>query len=303
MQIEYLQYIVKLASCRTIAEAAELLYVQPSTLSSAIKAVEAEFNIQIFNRSRQGICLTTDGRAFLSQAEEICNIYDNMLCTFSKHSDNITLAINHIANDKYGVAIAGHFKAVTGSNSINAILNIMEFSRNSILQSVIDGKCDLGIGYVFDNEFEAFAKIAKTKQVSCQVLATDIRYLYLDERHYLANNDHIRISDLKDSHFAVTEKGLTELEKSKNNINVKNYTIFSNLQLVKQAIQKENMCAFLLSDHNPIDWFNRGTTIRKISVFDLEPEYAQHIILYREKSLSKNDKLLIKSIKHVFGNG
>ena len=56
---------------RFVFAAAKALYISQSTLSSAIKELEAELGTQLFLRSNRGIQPTPDGEDFLRYAREI----------------------------------------------------------------------------------------------------------------------------------------------------------------------------------------------------------------------------------------
>ncbi|WP_337370929.1 LysR family transcriptional regulator, partial [Parolsenella catena] len=71
MTLTQLRYVAKVAECGSITEAARQLYISQPSLSSAVRELEAELGIVIFNRSARGISLTPDGSEFLSYARQI----------------------------------------------------------------------------------------------------------------------------------------------------------------------------------------------------------------------------------------
>lgn len=300
MQLEYLKYAVVSSKCGTLAEAAQLLHVQPSTLSSAIRNIEAEFNIQIFTRSRLGISLTEDGKAFAAQAETICHLYDELCSSFSARDEKSYLAVNNICNSRYGVAIAGRFQAATAEQNISSTLYLSELHRRSIVSAIVDGRFNLGIAYVFSDETQVFLELLAAHNLDHRVIGTDVRYLYFNEDHPLAAKATITAADLENVHFALTEKGVYEMEKNSSQIHIRHYTVFSSYAQVRLAVEQNKMCSFLLSDTSPDDWFTRGTSIRKAPVADISPETAQHILVYRKNRLSKAERVLMKCINEVF---
>ena len=71
MTLQQLRYVIKVVECGSISEAAKQLYITQPSLSAAVKELENEMGIDIFNRSAKGISLTTDGTEFLSYAREV----------------------------------------------------------------------------------------------------------------------------------------------------------------------------------------------------------------------------------------
>ena len=55
MTLQQLRYLIEIAACGSISQAAHNLYTSQSSLSVAVKDVEAEMGVTIFERSNRGI--------------------------------------------------------------------------------------------------------------------------------------------------------------------------------------------------------------------------------------------------------
>ena len=55
MTLQQLRYIVTIVNCGSISEAAKQLFITQPSLSNAVKELEKEMGISIFNRSSKGI--------------------------------------------------------------------------------------------------------------------------------------------------------------------------------------------------------------------------------------------------------
>ncbi len=82
MNIQHMKYAVEVARVGSVNRAAETLFAAPPNISRAIKELESELNITIFERSPKGVTLTADGEEFigyakglLNQMEQIENLY------------------------------------------------------------------------------------------------------------------------------------------------------------------------------------------------------------------------------------
>ncbi len=71
MTLIQLRYIVTVAAAGTISEAAKRLYISQPSLTAAIKELENELGITIFNRTNKGVMLSTDGEEFLGYARQV----------------------------------------------------------------------------------------------------------------------------------------------------------------------------------------------------------------------------------------
>lgn len=63
-----LYYFIKVAELGSITDAAEALFISKQSLSEAITKLEQNFNVQLFNRSRNGMSLTDVGQYFYEDA-------------------------------------------------------------------------------------------------------------------------------------------------------------------------------------------------------------------------------------------
>ena len=78
MNIQHLKYAVEIAKYGSISKASEALYVAQPNLSRAIKDLEKELGIVIFDRSAKGIVLTPDGELLVQQAKSVLRHIDEI---------------------------------------------------------------------------------------------------------------------------------------------------------------------------------------------------------------------------------
>ena len=75
MNIVYLRYAVAVAKAGSLNKAAEELFIAQPNLSRAIKELEKELGIVIFDRNSKGITLTSDGERLISYGKKIIRRY------------------------------------------------------------------------------------------------------------------------------------------------------------------------------------------------------------------------------------
>lgn len=73
MNLNQINYVIKLAETKSFTKAARELYITQPTLSQQIKSLEDEFGVPLFNRSRGDVTLTKAGQDFLYYANRITN--------------------------------------------------------------------------------------------------------------------------------------------------------------------------------------------------------------------------------------
>lgn len=79
MRIEHLVILVEIVKQNSMKAASEQLFMTPQALSSAVKSLEEELNVQIFLRSNKGISVTEKGRVVIKFAESTVKKYHQML--------------------------------------------------------------------------------------------------------------------------------------------------------------------------------------------------------------------------------
>ena len=88
MNLMHLKYVVELNKTRSFSKAAENLYMGQPNLSRAIKDLETELNIKIFNRTTKGIEVTPEGEEFIQNAKKILYEFDKMERRYSGNTEN-----------------------------------------------------------------------------------------------------------------------------------------------------------------------------------------------------------------------
>ena len=95
MNINHLRYFEKTCRHMSITKASEEIFVAQPTITAAIKELEKEFGIQLFDKVNNQLVLTTDGRVFLHQVREFLTSVDNFEKTALdlKKKPNVTLRL------------------------------------------------------------------------------------------------------------------------------------------------------------------------------------------------------------------
>ena len=123
MQIEHLYYFLDVARTLCISQSSKDLYISPQGLSQAIKSLEKEFNIEFFDRTRNGFMLTSEGKKFAVCAKEFLKSYEK----FKEKSHSISPIKEGEMSDTLSIYTTALFSA---SGIILNMLNI--FLENSI---------------------------------------------------------------------------------------------------------------------------------------------------------------------------
>ena len=78
MNFLHLKYAIVVSETKSISKAAEKLYTAQPNISRAIKDLETELGITIFERNTKGMKLTPDGERLITYGKRILHQLDEM---------------------------------------------------------------------------------------------------------------------------------------------------------------------------------------------------------------------------------
>lgn len=76
MTLQQFRYIITVAEEGTLSEAAKHLYITQPALTIAIRELEEELGITIFNRTNRGMSLSSEGDEFLGYVRQVMEKLD-----------------------------------------------------------------------------------------------------------------------------------------------------------------------------------------------------------------------------------
>lgn len=78
MRLEQLHYLLVTANCHSMHKASEILHVSQQNISKAIRDLEKELTVLLFDRTTSGLYLTPDGEKVYLLASEVCTCTDKI---------------------------------------------------------------------------------------------------------------------------------------------------------------------------------------------------------------------------------
>lgn len=98
MTLQQLKYVVTVADKGTISDAAKELFVSQPSITNAIKELENEMQISIFNRTNKGIVVSNSGDEFLAYARQVleqANLLEEKFLNVKKQSPRFSVSTQH----------------------------------------------------------------------------------------------------------------------------------------------------------------------------------------------------------------
>lgn len=196
MNITHLLYCSEIIKYQSINKAARVLFVTPSTLSSALNSVEDELGYKIVTRSRQGVKPTREGEAFFNDVQLILNIQNRWKNVTSIDTiAKVKLPLTVIPTIYHSVlpTLVSHFLS-----SFPQISLVTEESDIITLDKhLIDGTLKLAIRSCTKGELENLKIFVDNLDLDFTHLYTDMCCIVMNKNHPLASKENIAIKDLK----------------------------------------------------------------------------------------------------------
>jgi DNA-binding transcriptional LysR family regulator len=192
MDLRQLRQFAAVAEELSFRRAAERLYMAQPPLSVAIRKLEEEIGVRLFERGSRGVRLTAGGHA----------AYDAALKCL-RDADEVASAARAAANGEAGRLRIGFIGTVTfglmprlirafGTRYPNVKLELHESTNAEACSAVENGTLDIGLVRV---------PTARPPAVKFQLIESDVFCIALPTRHKLARQKSLRLKDLADEPF------------------------------------------------------------------------------------------------------
>lgn len=309
MNILHLKYAVEIAETKSISRAAENLYMGQPNLSRAIKELEENLNITIFNRTSKGITVTPEGEEFLQYAKRIINQVDEVEEIY-KNGRKPKQSFSVCAPRASYISHAFSEFAKSIKTDMPADIFYKETNSSRTINNVTKGEYNLGI-VRFGTAFERYFKtMFEEKHLNAEII-TDFKYMLLMSReHPLATKDEIRIRDLE-PYIEITHAD--PYVPSLPLIDVKKEELSKYVDKHIYIFERGSQFGLLESVHNAFMWVSPipdelcekyGLVQKKCS--DNEKTYMDVLIYRNGYKLTELDNLFITAVcdsKRRFLNG
>jgi DNA-binding transcriptional LysR family regulator len=203
MQIHQLEYLVKVAECGSFSQAAGRLYLSQPSLTKAIRNLEDEYGIKIFERTSKGIQITEKGKDFIYYAKHILASIKNMNMVFSEERIS-SCSILSVASQQLSFLyeLVGSIYEKHKNESFH--FNIMELNRSDVIQAVLKGDVNIGLIVRSRSDSKHFNGLIEEKNLEWHKVDTSEVYVSMGPLSPFYNMSSVRFDDIENSfHIAL----------------------------------------------------------------------------------------------------
>lgn len=145
MEFRQLEYFLMVSQVKSFTRAAERLYVSQPAITNAIRSLEDELGVQLFDRGQKQALLTAEGKVFYNHVENVMRDVSKTISEISSlknlNTGILTLGVVSIAGVNCITRLLANFQKIYP----NIQLTLIEDNVPAIHKSLIEDKSDLGI--------------------------------------------------------------------------------------------------------------------------------------------------------------
>jgi len=193
MTTKQLRYLVDLYQCASITKASQSHYVSRSSLVSSIEALEKELGKQLLYRSHGGVTPTEFGLTVIEAAQQILDIYDNLLEKASSPSADQIISISGSHLPFIPVILSRFFAS---NNLDNLHFSYMEKRRCWVFRDVIDDHAEIGIISTPSSSRDPVHHFFRQNSLDYEIIRTDTLCCLVGKDSPLCQKSEISLTEL-----------------------------------------------------------------------------------------------------------
>ena len=207
MTLQQLRYVDQVATVGSISEAARKLFVSQPTLTEAVRTLEEELRIAIFNRSAKGVTVTREGEEFLASARQIL---DDAARIQEKYTGKAVRRPQFaVSCQHYAFAVEAFMEVVRECCAESYDFTLRETVTSEIIDDVARLRSEIGVMYLSRRNERVLTKILKKEELSFDELFVSRPHVFLGKRHPLAKKKlGVTPKELDDYPFISFEQGV-----------------------------------------------------------------------------------------------
>ena len=195
MRLQQLRYIIAIAESGSMNSVARSLFVSQSSLSVAVRDLERELGIRVFNRSSRGITLTSEGVEFLGYARQVVEQADLLARHYRQKGEDAHRRLA-ISSQHYAFAVNAFIDFVAERDDASCEYSLRETRTSEIIEDVRSFRSDIGILYLSGSNERVLRSRLEEASLSFTPLFRARPHVFVREGPPLAERPSVTVEDL-----------------------------------------------------------------------------------------------------------
>ena len=205
MTLQQIKYIVTVAETGNITEAAKRLFISQPSLTNAVRELENEMQVTIFNRTNKGVVVTNEGDVFLSYARQILEqvgLLEEKYLNVKERRPRFSVCCQ-----QYSFAVNAFVDVIKMFDADQYDFTLRETQTYEIIEDVSKLRSEIGILYVSSKNEEIIGKLLKQNDLEFQELFVAKPHVFICSKHPLAERESIALEELEEYPYLSFEQG------------------------------------------------------------------------------------------------
>lgn len=205
MTLQQLRYVTTIANIGSISEAAKRLFVSQPSLTKAIKELEKEMGITIFDRTNKGITVSKEGERFLGYARQVleqATLLEEQYKSNKGGKKQFSISTQH-----YSFAVNAFIDLINQSDVDSYDFSLRETQTYEIIDDVAHMKSEIGLLYYNDFNRPVLEKLIHTNELTFTELFTASPHIFIGKQHPLASKKVVSMDELEPYPYVSFEQG------------------------------------------------------------------------------------------------
>lgn len=205
LTLQQLRYIVTVAETGNITEAAKRLFISQPSLTNAIRELEKEMQITIFNRTNKGVSISNEGDTFLSYARQVleqASLLEEKFLNKREQSSKFSVSCQH-----YSFAVNAFVDVIREFGGNKYDFTLRETQTYEIIEDVSRLKSEIGILYTSSKNEELILKLMKQNGLKFDKLFVAKPHVFISSEHPLADKEILTLDELEEYPYLSFEQG------------------------------------------------------------------------------------------------
>jgi DNA-binding transcriptional LysR family regulator len=200
MELRQLRYLVAIADAGNVGRAAAALYVSQPAVSYALKGLESELGVRLFDRHRAGVTLTAAGHDVLAEARRTLRQADRVVAAAERHRRRET-GVLRVGFEASGAGeLTTRARAEFARRHPGVRVEPKRFDWGQEAAALRDGRVDVAFVWL----------PADLTGMHAEVVHTEQRVVGLPTGHPLAEREGVSVLEVGDEPLMWTERAPRE---------------------------------------------------------------------------------------------
>lgn len=306
MRLEHLHYLLCVAQHHSISAAARELFISQTALSAIVSKTEDELGFPVFERVRDGVVPTEEGKEVLSIAWDILSRWQDVIARGTDVEKRL-LPVNILTSPSIMCGLTLPLMRRYQDKVPRGQLRFHEVVGMKVGPEIVQSNYNIGLTYFSPHGLDEFSSMAQKYQVQITPVYDDKLYLVARREHPIRRLKTVDVMSLTNERFAILPQFLSNYSRifHSQSMDLSNrITVYPNVPLIKNAVLRWNvlgvMSGYAATQDHSVD--NSELAFVPLPGLERKNSMKLYLIHQRLSNLHQDEKIALECIQEYFAS-